>query len=422
MAYADVQDGLTQEDEVRLSKIQAWRAENPRAAFAAARESGPLVFGESQQGAVEVINRDDIEWVLRNPEIFSNAVPIMGSAEPVIPIGTDAPLHTEYRRLLDPALSPRRMAALQPAVAEHTNRLIDEIVDTGSVDFSQHIAVPLPCLTFLDLLGVSRDELDKLLYWKDVMISNRRIAPTIEERMKIAVDEAPKIYAYLYALIAERRKAPAGGEDLISRLIETSITGESGERTLSDNEIARCLFQLIAAGLDTVTISLECILNHLASHPDDLAMVVEDPEAVDNLIEELLRWETPVQSAAPRLAKVDTEIAGCPIKAGTIVSAVIAAGNLDPAIPGQESVDVRRGDKRHLAFGGGPHRCLGSHLARMELRTVVREWTRRIPQFGYPEGYTPEWNASPMRGIENLQLVWDPATTRPAPIGSEVTV
>ena len=379
MAYGEVNDGLSPEDEGRLARIQAWRAENPRAAFAATRAKGPLAFDESQQGAVEVLNRADVEWVLRNPGIFSNAVPIMGSDEPVIPVGTDAPLHTEYRRLLDPALSPRRMAALQPSVAAHTHQLIDQVIDQGVVDFSAHIAVPLPCLTFLDLLGVSHDELDKLLYWKDVMIASRRIAPTIEERMRIAADEAPKIYAYLYALIAERRSGPTGGEDLISRLIETSIEG--GARTLSDNEIARCLFQLIAAGLDTVTISLECILNHLASHPEDLRMVVDDPDTVDNLVEELLRWETPVQSTAPRLAKVDTEIAGCPIKAGTIVSPVIAAGNLDPAIPGQDTVDVRRGDKRHLAFGGGSHRCLGSHLARMELRTVVRAWVQRIPEF-----------------------------------------
>jgi cytochrome P450 len=410
VAYGDVQDGLTAEDQERLTRIQVWRAENPRAAFAAARAKGPLAFDESAQGAVEVLNREDIEWVLRNPAIFSSAVPIMGSEEPVIPVGTDAPLHTEYRHLLDPALSPRRMAALQPSVAAHTNRLIDEVVEQGTVDFSRHIAVPLPCLTFLDLLGVPHSELDRLLYWKDVMIASRRIAPTMEERMRIAAAEAPKIYAYLYALIADRREHPTGGDDLITRLMETSIEG--GARTLSDNEIARCLFQLIAAGLDTVTITLECILNHLASHPDDLRMVAEDPDTLENLIEELLRWETPVQSTAPRRATVDTEIAGCPIKAGTIVSAVIAAGNLDPAFGEQETVDVRRGDKRHLAFGGGPHRCLGSHLARMELRTVVREWVRRVPEFGYPDGYAPEWNASPMRGIESLQLAWNPATTR----------
>jgi cytochrome P450 len=94
-----------------------------------------------------------------------------------------------------------------------------------------------------------------------------------------------------------------------------------------------------------------------------------------------------------------------------VVSPLIAAANIDPAVPGADSVDVRRGDKRHLAFGGGPHRCLGSHLARMELRVVVREWHKRIPQYGLREGYQVEWNCSRLRGVDHLQLQWDPAET-----------
>src|SRR5271165_5491304 len=254
--------------------------------------------------------------------------------------------------------------------------------------------------------GLVRQLEGDAMYWKGVMIHSAQLAGGFEAGQRLAAETAPVIYSYLYETIAARRDKP--GDDLISRLIEARI--EDG-RALSDNEIARCLFQLIAAGLDTVSISLECIFTYLATHPADRRMIVDDPETITNLIEELLRWESPVQPAVPRLATRDTEIAGCPIKAGTVVSPLIAAANIDPAVPGADIVDVRRGDKRHLAFGGGPHRCLGSHLARMELRVVVREWHKRIPQYGLREGYQVEWNCSRLRGVDHLQLQWDPAET-----------
>jgi cytochrome P450 len=404
MAYSDEPAAGDPDEEARFAEIAYRRSTNPAEYFTELRAQGPLAVGHNPRREVEVLNRADVEAVLRNTEVWSNALPLMGSAEPVIPVGLDPPVHAEYRRLLDPAFSPKRMAALAPQVAAHANRLIDGFIEAGSVDFSQALAVPLPCSTFLDLLGIEQSELPRLLYWKDVMIHPHRIAGSFEAGQRLAAETAPVIYAYLYQTIADRRGKP--GDDVISRLIEARV--ENG-RALDDSEIARCLFQLIGAGLDTVSISLECIFTHLATHPADRQMIVDDPETITNLIEELLRWESPVQPAVPRLATRDTEIAGCPIKAGTVVSPLIAAANIDPAVPGADTVDVRRGDKRHLAFGGGPHRCLGSHLARMELRVVVREWHKRIPQYGLREGYEVEWNCSRLRGVDHLQLQWDPA-------------
>jgi cytochrome P450 len=148
-------------------------------------------------------------------------------------------------------------------------------------------------------------------------------------------------------------------------------------------------------------------MTYLVEHPEAREMLVAEPTILDNLVEELLRWETPVQSTAPRLAKIDTEVGGCPIKAGTIVTPMVAAANLDPTDPGALTVDLRRGDKRHLAFGGGPHRCLGSHLARMELRVVVREWHKRIPEYRLKAGTEIVWNSSTLRGVDHLELEWD---------------
>ena len=183
-----------------------------------------------------------------------------------------------------------------------------------------------------------------------------------------------------------------------------SVTVEDG-RNLTDSEILRILFLLLAAGLDTVTISLQAIFNYLAAHPEAQQLIHDDPNQIDNVIEELLRWETPVQTLS-RIAKVDTELSGCPIAAGTNVIAALASGNVNEEYPETLTVDLTRGDKAHLSFGGGNHRCLGSHLARMELRTVLREWHKRIPFYSIKPGTNIEWVASSLRGIDYLPLVW----------------
>ena len=396
MAY--IEPGV---DDERLQAIAYRRSADPSGYFTEQRARGAVLSGDNAWGQLEVIGRAEIEHLLRNTDPFSSEISIMGSAEPVIPIGVDPPLHSEYRRLLDPAFSPRRMAALAPKVAERTNALIDQFIDDGECDFSQDLSVPLPGSVFIDLLGVPQSQLLTLLYWKDVMTHNKEIAGSVEAGEKILAETVPEIYAYIYGVIAERRDSPA--DDVITRLLEARI---DGDRALSDNEIARTLFLFISAGLDTVSVSLQCIFNYLATHPEARRMLAEEPDTTDNLIEELLRWESPVQ-AVMRTPVRDTEIGGCPVKVGSVFQVMIGAANVDPALPGADTVDVRRGDKRHLAFGGGPHRCLGSHLARMELRTVVREWHKRIPDYRLKTDYTPEWNSHPIRGVNHLMLEWD---------------
>jgi cytochrome P450 len=392
---------MTKSNE-EMARIMLARSTDPRKYFGPLREKNHVDFDEDPTGAVMLLSRADIEKVLRDTDTWSNATPIMGSAEPVIPVGTDPPLHAEYRRLLDPAFSPRKMALLEPSVVEHTNRIIDRFIDRGSCDFSQELSIELPCMTFVDLFGLPRADLPRLMYWKDVMVRPNVIAGNWEDGVTLQQRESVVIYEYLDGIVAERRANP--GEDVISRLAEAEI---DGGRKLSDNEIVRCCFQLIAAGLDTVTVSLQSIMTYLVEHPEARELLVAEPAILDNLVEELLRWESPVQATVPRLAKVDTEVGGCPIKAGTTVMPIVAAANLDPADPGALTVDLRRGDKRHLAFGGGPHRCLGSHLARMELRVVVREWHRRIPEYRLKSGTSIVWNSSMLRGVDHLELEWD---------------
>ncbi|MEX5637905.1 cytochrome P450 [Parafrankia sp. FMc2] len=396
-------DNLPQ-DPVRQAQLVEFareRAADPRAYFSRLRAKCPVDFDEGVYGVVQALKRSDVERVLRDTDVFSNVMGLMGSDEPVIPLGVDPPQHAQYRRLLDPLFSPRRMALLEPAVTAHVNTLIDGIIDRGECDFSADVAVPLPCSTFLSLLGLPQEDLPQLNRWKDIMIRPDQVAGSMEAGVKLQAETAVIIYQRFADEMAIRRAEPR--DDLISFL----LTAEVDNHRLTDSEIQRTLLLMLSAGLDTVTISLQCIISHLAQHPQDRDVLLTEPDKLDSIIEELMRWETPVAGATPRRATRDTELSGCPIPAGTLVMPMLGAADLDPDFEGTLRLDLRRGDKRHLAFGGGPHRCLGSHLARMELRTVVREWHRRIPNYRVKPGVTLEWNGSALRGIDYLPLVWD---------------
>ena len=190
-------------------------------------------------------------------------------------------------------------------------------------------------------------------------------------------------------------------DDLLSRFLDAEVAGER----LTEDEILGMCFLLLLAGLDTVTDALECDFAYLATHPEARRTIVDDPSIIPSAIEELLRWETPV-TGVPRVAAVDAELGGCPISKGTHVGVSLGAANTDEqAIPGADTVDLARNPNRHLAFGAGVHRCLGSHLARMELRVALREWHRRIPDYHIVPGTELVWSPG-LRQLDRLPLVF----------------
>ena len=388
----------------RLQRASMERCVDPRSYYARLRLAGPLDAEEGKLGQLQVLSRQDVLRVLRDTDVFSNAVPSHGSEETLIPLGVDPPMHTEYRRLLNPVFAPKGVAALQAAVEEGVKEMIGAVVDGGFCDFSSAVAVPLPCRVMLDLLGLPKSELGTLVEWTRALLRPDVETETVSEAQALQAATAKKVYARLSEEV-KGRSADDGRDDLISHLLSARL--EDG-RLLNDDEILRTLFLMVAAGLDTVTCALECIFYFLATDADARQLATHRVGEIDLMIEELLRWESPVQTTVVRRALRDTELSGCPIPAGTLVLPSVAAANLDPEVEGNEQLDIRRRPKGHLAFGAGPHRCLGSHLARMEIEVAVREWHRAIPEYQIAAGEAIVWNGSSPRGLDYLPLSWVP--------------
>ena len=383
-------------------------ATDPRPFFAHLRQAGAPLRDDldvpGRSSSILVTRYEDVEQTLRNPKSFSSdfgeGMAGIGNERPLIPLQIDPPHHKKYRVLLDPWLAPRRVARLEEEVAELVNQMIDSFADRGSCDFVKELAIPLPCTVFLRLLGLPLEDLDLFLYIKDGIVRGNG-EHDFEKSQQNRVAAGQMCYDYFETALDRI------AEEQIPGLLLDLLNAEIDGMRLTRNEIMDICYLFIIAGLDTVTDSLCCFWHHLATHPEHRQMIVDDPSLVPSAVEELLRWESPV-SAVARTAAEDTEINGCPVHKGDSLLVVVGAANTDPeGVEGADQVDFQRETNRHFAFGGGIHRCLGSHLARLELRVVMREWHRRIPQYSIAKGSDLVWTPM-LRACDELPLVFAP--------------
>jgi cytochrome P450 len=348
-----------------------------------------------------VTRREDVEQALRRTALFSwNEVPMdLGNIRPLIPLQIDPPKHVKYRRILDPLFAPKKVALLEEEVVTLVDELVSAFAGRGSCDLHEEFAVPLPCTVFLRLMGLPQEDLAIFLDMKDNII--RPPGVTLEDQAPHRRRAGDAVYSYFGDVVSKRRKSPT--DDLLGQIMLAEIDGEH----LSDEEILDICFLFIIAGLDTVTDSLDCFFAYLAQEPGHRKLLVEDETAIPSAVEELLRWESPVP-AVPRVATDDVEFGGCPVSKGEQVMLLLSSANTDDSShPGLDEVDLRRNPNPHLAFGGGVHRCLGSHLARLELRVALREFHRRIPDYSLAPGTVLEYTPG-LRSLHTLPLVFEP--------------
>jgi cytochrome P450 len=380
-------------------------ADDPIPGYHALQEQCPVHRSVGAFGGtgVMITRYDDVLNALKHPEVFSSKDVVALGDFPLIPLSVDPPDHAKYRRLLDPEFSPKRMAALEVEARKLVNEIIDGFADRGECDFHEDFATPLPSTIFLSLLGTPQSDLPQFLRWRDETI--RPVADTVEEANRIRFAAGQAIESYFETALEEKRRNP--DDRLLTRLVNAEIDG----RPLTQAELLGTCHLLLLGGLDTVTATLDCMIVYLARHPERRQALVDDPSLVPAAVEELLRHQTPVMMV-PRVMARDAEVGGVEIKAGDSATLMLGAANCDrDAFDHADDVDFGRQANRHLAFGGGPHRCLGSHLARLELRIAIEEFHARIPRYDIREG--TEIHFSPgIRQADNLPLVFEPAPVR----------
>ena len=365
-----------------------------RAASAAERVGDGRVVATTRAAVAEVLGR---------PDIYSARMEVgrHGNARPLIPLEVDPPEHKKFRKIMDPMFAPQRMQRLAEPIERLVNHLIDGFIDEPEIDFAQQFSIPFPSQVFLTLLGLPLDETRRFVAMKDGISRPFHVLGVpmnSPEARALQLKTAQELYDYFDSVLDERQTAPK--DDLLSHFLAAEVGGQR----LSREEILDVCFLFFIAGLDTVSASLECFFAYLAEHPDARAALVAAPDSAPRVVEELLRWETPVMLVS-RTAARDAELEGCPVHAGDEVYAFIGSANTDDtAFPDADRVRWDRDVNPHIAFGAGVHRCLGSHLARLELRVALREWHARIPHYQIMPGYEFNYTIG-IRAVDSFPML-----------------
>lgn len=375
-------------------------AADPHAVYRAMRSGGcPVAHSALRGGSWMVTKYDDVRDIVMDPERYSSrAIEVAGPVPPpgrelfMPPLTSGPQEHKAHRDVLMPYFTPERVAQLEPVVREEARRLVRAIAEKGHGDAVEEFAMPLALTVISNILQVPVDARDRFVDWVVRLI---RLGP-LDQAVRSAVIQEK--LQYLEQLLQERTRNP--GDDLISYIAHATIDGEP----LSRRHKLGSLFLLVLAGADTTWSAIGASLWHLATHPDDRAKLAADPGIMKTTaVEELLRVYAPVSIA--RLATEEVDLHGRCVAAQDRIILPLAAANRDPDVfedPDEVKLDRKR--NRHLTFSSGPHRCLGSNVARLELRVALEEWLAVMPDFRLADPQGVVWSTGQTRGPEQVAI------------------
>jgi len=373
-------------------------AADPYPIWADLQRRGVIAHSDRFRGMWVPTTHADVVAVANDPVTFSSRSPVIAAYAAladfqvtVPPISSDPPYHTVVRRLLLPFFGPKRIEALRPDVVALADSLIDAFADDDGCDGAVQYARHIPVRIIATMLGVPLQDEERFLGWVHQLLE---VAPT---DFQAGAEGLMEFFGYFSTIISARRTDPQ--DDLISFLLDADLDG----RPLNEQEILGMSLLLLLAGIDTTWSAIGASLWHLAQHPDQQHQLRDEPELWPLAREELLRAYSPVSMA--REVNVDNEALGCPMHKGDPLLLPFPAANRDPKVfERADEVILDRAENRHLAFGVGIHRCLGSNLARMEMEVAVARFLERMPPFELADPDAVRWSAGQVRGPRVLPL------------------
>ncbi|QIG80823.1 cytochrome P450 [Stakelama tenebrarum] len=371
-------------------------------------KTAPPIFWTPRHGGHWVLRSHDAVYkASRDTDTFSNApmpyeaIAAMNANLPEdkkalipLPITVDPPHHTMYRAPLQKPFSPKAMLGLKDSIRELAVELIAKIKPEGHCEFMEAVAEPLPVTVFLRIFGLP---VEKQRVYRDLVAEHLHSAESDPQAVQMRLR---KVAAVMHDTIVDRRDNPQ--DDLISMLWQSEFEG----RPATLHDIENYAVMLFIAGLDTVMNGMGLGVRHLATDPELQAKLRADPSLVPEAAEELLRRYT--FTVPPRFLKHDAEFEGVQMKKGEMALLYLPAADLDPTeFKTPEEYNLARENKVHIAFGTGPHRCLGSHLARIELQVLYEEMLKALPEFRLDPNKESTFHGGHVLGPDTLYLVWD---------------
>ncbi len=373
---------------------------NPHTIWDDLRNRCPVAHTDRYRGVYLPVRHDDIRAIAYDTEHFSSRrIVILEKppiSAPIPPVTSDPPKHRPERMLLLPAFTPAAIAELEPVTRQMCNELIDGFIGRGRCDAAADYASHVPTRVISRMLGVREADGDRFRAWIHDLAGDGVEDGAVFKRVIAEIDD------FFRAELAARRTSQTA--DLIGFLMQQTIAGEP----LSEPHILGTLRLLLLAGIDTTWSAISHTLLHLASAPEHRRRLLAEPALMPTAIEEFLRVFAPVSVA--RLVVKESQVGGCRFAAGEMVLLPYPAANRDPEMfPRANEVVLEREENRHATFGLGIHRCIGSNLARMELRVAIEEWLRRIPQFELAAGAELNWSRGLVRGPRSVPVRFLPA-------------